>query len=238
MDKRVVLLGSGELAVRIGDWLLQRDDYDLVCVVPSVPEEPTSASLVRWSRVRGVPLVETGDCGDIAGVCGDRWQADIALSVGYPAVMNPSLVGTVGRCINLHNGPLPRYRGDSPINWALKNGERSHGVTVHEVTPVRNAGPIVGQVIFPIYPECDEVIDVTSRAIEYGYALLTQTLPILDRISPVRQDETRASGYTEEDRPALGDRQSSTRKRSPRNQRPAATSPVFRAARPTAAGSC
>ena len=216
MQEKVVLLGNGEVAVRIGDWLLQRDDYELTCVVPTVPETSASDSLIRWCSVRGIPLVESGHFGDIPGIDAGGPVADLALCVGYEEPLTPQLVAKVGRCLNLHNGALPRYRGDSPINWALKNGERMHGVTLHEVTPVQNAGPIVGQVTFPIYPECDEVIDVSGRVIEYGYTLLAQTLPILDRITPTAQDESQSSFYGVDDRDALGERREFTREQSRR----------------------
>ncbi len=214
MQKKVVLLGNGEAAVRIGDWLLQRDDYDLTCVVPTVPETSSSDSLIRWCGVRGVAFVESGHLSDIPGMDGSGPVADLALCAGYEETLTQQFVANVGRCLNLHNGPLPRYRGDSPINWALKNGERMHGVTLHEVTPVLNAGPIIGQVTFPIYPEFDEVIDVSGRAIEYGYTLLAQTLPILDRITPTAQDESQSSFYGVDDRDALGERREFTREQS------------------------
>ena len=116
--------------------------------------------------------------------------------------------------LNLHNGPLPRYRGVRPINWALKNGERSHGVTIHEVTPGVDAGPVVAQLTYSIYPEFDEVVDVYRRALEYGWALFRETMPILDRIAARPQDEQEASYYGVADLERLGERGGFTRELS------------------------
>lgn len=44
--------------------------------------------------------------------------------------------------LNLHLAPLPRYRGRHPLPWALINGERRFGVTIHAMTEAWDAGPI------------------------------------------------------------------------------------------------
>ncbi len=46
---------------------------------------------------------------------------------------------------NLHGSLLPRYRGRSPVNWVLINGEEVSGVTLHEMVEKPDAGPIVSQ---------------------------------------------------------------------------------------------
>ena len=45
--------------------------------------------------------------------------------------LKQNFIDSCKNIINLHNSPLPKYRGVRPINWALKNGEHSHGVTIH-----------------------------------------------------------------------------------------------------------
>ena len=75
----------------------------------------------------------------------------------------------------------------------MKNGETKHGVTIHEIIPEIDAGPIYAQLGYPIYPEFDEVIDVYEGALEYGWVLFSQTMPILDKIVPRPQDNRLAS---------------------------------------------
>ena len=85
-----------------------------------------------------------------------------------------------GDVINLHNSPLPKYRGVRPINWALKNNEETHGVTVHRVTKGIDDGPILGQVVYPIYPEIEEVEDVYNKALDYGWLLFKDVMTKYD----------------------------------------------------------
>lgn len=211
MNKTVLLLGKGELAIRIAMWFQRSADYQLSMVVPVIPEPGWTDSIIHWCQAQGVPYVQTGLCQDIPGVDKVDWSVDLAISVFYGRILPTWFIRKPNRILNLHNSPLPRYRGLDPINWALHNLETTHGVTMHEMTPCIDAGPIVSQIQYSIYPEIDEVIDVYGRALEYGYSLFTQTMPILDRIKPTPQNEIHATYYSKHDKARLGDRTDFTR---------------------------
>ena len=210
-QRNVVLLGKGALAIRIADWFCRSSEYGLQCVVPVVPEPDWTDSLAEWCSARGVPCIASGHYQDIPCVRAQNWSVDLAFSVFYDTIFPPWFIDKAKCFLNLHNGPLPRYRGVSPINWALKNGEDRHGVTIHMVTPGIDVGPIVAQVCYSIYPEFDEVIGVYQRALDYGYVLFEQTMPILDRVTPRPQNETEATYYGKQDDARLGERRSFTK---------------------------
>lgn len=214
MKQRVVLLGKGSLAVRIADWFLAHPDYDLRLVVPVIPEPRWTESLSAWADARHVPVVRSGHYRDIPDVLDDHWDTDLAFSVFYDKIIKEWFIKKCGRILNLHNSPLPKYRGVSPINWALKNGEHRHGVTIHEITPGIDDGPIYSQVSYSIYPEVDEVRDVYTRALEYGWTLFTQTLPLLGKIVPRPQDHAAATYYSAKQNAQLAERRSFTRAES------------------------
>jgi hypothetical protein len=212
--RRVVLLGKGTLAVKVADWFLQSHDWKLETVVPTVPEPSWTDSLIAWAEANGVPYVPSGRHGDLPGVRDDDWSVDLAVSVFYDRIIPKWLIDKCDRIVNIHNSPLPRYRGVSPINWALKNGESMHGVTIHEITPGIDDGPIISQVTYSIYPETDEVIDVYRRALEYAWVLFQQTMPLLDSITPRAQNESEATYYSRQHDDQLGERRSFTREQS------------------------
>ena len=56
--------------------------------------------------------------------------------------------------------------------------------------------------------------DVYARALEYGYMLFTQTMPMVDDITPRPQDDAQATYYSTSDNARLGDRRSFTRAES------------------------
>ena len=91
---------------------------------------------------------------------------------------------------------MPRYRGVRCINWALKNGEVEHGVSLHEIIQGIDEGPIYAQIKFSIYSDFEEVIDVFNRSLNYSFQLLVETLPILEKIKPREQNHSLATHYT------------------------------------------
>jgi methionyl-tRNA formyltransferase len=215
--RRAVVLGKGTLAIRIANWFLGSADYELEHVVPVIPEPTWTESLGAWARAREVPVVESGDWRDLPGEASAASVVhDFGISVFYDKILPAEFIGRFDRLLNLHNGPLPRYRGVSPINWALKNGETAHGVTIHELTRGVDRGPIVARLEYSIYPEFDEVADVYERALEYGWVLFSQTMPILDRIQARPQDEAQATYYSARDDELLDERSSFTRELSQR----------------------
>lgn len=48
-------------------------------------------------------------------------------------------------CINFHPSLLPKYRGPTPVNWAIINGETETGVTAHYMEEEFDKGDIIFQ---------------------------------------------------------------------------------------------
>lgn len=205
MSRSVVVLGKGDLAIQVADWFRASPDHELKCVVPVIPEPQWSGSLQGWAEAAGVPVVESGRYRDLAPDSDGR-VADLGISIFYDRIFDAAGIALFGRLLNIHNGPLPRYRGVSPINWALKNEEIEHGVTIHEITPGIDDGPIVAQLRYSIHPEVEEVIDVYQRALRYAWLLFEDTMPILDSIVARAQDEEQALYYGRKHDPLLEER--------------------------------
>jgi hypothetical protein len=68
-----------------------------------------------------VETVRTGHHKDIPDVLSKGWRRDLVMSVFYDKIIKPWVIGKGSKIIILHNGPLPMYRGVSPINRPLKN---------------------------------------------------------------------------------------------------------------------
>lgn len=202
----VIVLGKGDLAIKVADWFVQSERYELAGIVPVIPEPTWTQSFAGWARSNGVAVIESGHYKDLPETLLTDRGIDLAVSIFYDRIIKAWFIESCKRIINLHNGPLPRYRGVSPINWALKNGEYEHGVTIHEITPGIDDGPIVGQLKYSLYPEIDEVFDVYKRSLEYGWALFQQTIPLLHKIPPRKQEHEKATYYSKQDNPRLDDR--------------------------------
>ncbi|KAJ2078743.1 Methionyl-tRNA formyltransferase, partial [Coemansia sp. RSA 988] len=97
--------------------------------------------------------------------------------------------------INVHPSLLPKYRGPSPIQTALLNGDTVSGVTVLEVHPQKfDAGNILAQVPFVIEPQHKRA-DLMILMGHVGGGLVTKVLGQLDlvRKKALVQDESKVT---------------------------------------------
>lgn len=78
-------------------------------------------------------------------------------SVFRPPLLQVPLFGT----LNLHAGRLPEYRGGSPLNWQLINGEKVAGLSVIRADAGIDTGPVLASAVIPI--ESDTTISDLHR---------------------------------------------------------------------------
>ncbi|MER5172505.1 MULTISPECIES: phosphoribosylglycinamide formyltransferase [Thioclava] len=78
-------------------------------------------------------------------------KPDILCLAGFMRVLTPEFVERfAGRMLNIHPSLLPNYPGLHTHQRALDAGDTEAGCTVHEVTPVLDDGPILGQASVPV----------------------------------------------------------------------------------------
>lgn len=71
-------------------------------------------------------------------------QPDIAVSMNWISVIpKPFLDLFKYGVLNLHCGDLPRYKGNACPNWAILNGEKEIGITIHQMDEGLDSGPII-----------------------------------------------------------------------------------------------
>ena len=80
--------------------------------------------------------------------------------------------------INVHYSLLPKYRGASPVESAILNGETETGVTIQQMEFKMDSGPIIAQEKTNI-SENEKTPDLRRRLIKIGGKLLIKTLPRL-----------------------------------------------------------
>jgi methionyl-tRNA formyltransferase len=122
---------------------------------------------------------------------------DLIFSFYYRRMIPTAVLAAAKRgAFNMHGSLLPQYRGKAPVNWAVLNGERESGVTLHHMVARADAGDIVDQEAVPIGPG-DTAYDVMRRLVPAARRLLDRQLPALKAGTAPRwpQDETRASKY-------------------------------------------
>lgn len=96
--------------------------------------------------------------------------------------------------INIHYSLLPKYRGASPVESAILNGDNITGVSIQKMEYKMDSGPLIGIEETEIKPN-EKTIELKKRLIEIGGNLLVKILPkyLEGAIKPVKQDEISAT---------------------------------------------
>lgn len=96
--------------------------------------------------------------------------------------------------INIHPSLLPKYRGASPIQTALINGDEISGVSLMLVDEEVDHGPVLTQKEY-LFPKDKYYNEIASEMFSLGADMLVETLPayIAGEIKPVEQDHDKAT---------------------------------------------
>jgi phosphoribosylglycinamide formyltransferase-1 len=106
---------------------------------------------------------------------------EVALLAGYDQLLRPAYFAAFpGRTINIHPSLLPLHGGRGMVGLAvhaavLAAGEPETGVTIHDVTPVLDAGPPIRQVRVPVVPG-ESPADLAERVLAVEHRELVEVL--------------------------------------------------------------
>jgi phosphoribosylglycinamide formyltransferase-1 len=148
------------------------------------------------AATRGVPtrLLRRGDFGDASardtaiGSALTGAGVELAVLAGWDQLLLPSYFAAFGgRTINVHPSLLPAHGGPGMVGLAvhrsvLRSGEIETGVTIHEVTPELDGGPVLAQARVPVRPE-DDAETLAARVLVEEHRLLVETLRGLGRMA-------------------------------------------------------
>ena len=125
----------------------------------------------------------------------EQLKPDLVVVVAYGKILPDDCLNYPKYgCINVHASVLPKYRGASPIHYAVLNGDKTTGVTVQQMDSGIDTGDIL------CIKECEIGINDTT---EYMYEVLAplgaeammETISLIEngKLNPVKQDESKAS---------------------------------------------
>ncbi len=201
MRRRVVVIGRTRLAVAALDTLVRAGD-EVAGVIVDHDDDGTDGwqpSLRAAAERLGLPVLDppsVNDPGFVDQVA--ALAADHLLSFQAGPILRAPLIATARiAALNLHYGPLPRYRGVAPIGWAILNGEAAHGVTLHHIDPGVDSGPLVRSLSVPIEPT-DTGRSLYDRCVAAGIELFAMAWPelrLLDVVPGTPQEAATALYY-------------------------------------------
>ena len=122
-------------------------------------------------------------------------RPDFIFSFYYRSLIGESALKCARRAaLNMHGSLLPRYRGRAPVNWAILQGERETGATLHHMVAKADAGDIVDQQAVPIL--CDDTAqDVMDKVTTAAEMVMARSLPLLAAGTAARTPQPSDSPY-------------------------------------------
>ncbi|HEY2257431.1 MAG TPA: formyltransferase family protein [Variovorax sp.] len=96
---------------------------------------------------------------------------------------------------NMHGSLLPQFRGRAPVNWAVIEGARETGATLHRMNEKPDNGAIVDQCAVPILQD-DTAHEVFGKVVTAAEIVLARSLPgMLDGSAPERAQDLSKGRY-------------------------------------------
>lgn len=125
----------------------------------------------------------------------EKIKPDLVAVVAYGKILPPDFLSFPKYgCINIHASILPKYRGASPIHFAVLNGDKITGVTAQQMDEGLDTGDILHVKTAEI-GENDTTEYMYEVLAPLGAQVLMETIEMIENgsLKPVKQDESLAS---------------------------------------------
>lgn len=199
----LVFLGSDTIALPLLNWLAgEGSRVARVIAVFTQPDRPvgrgqkiTANGIKTWALEHGLPVYQPEKITEDVRAQLAALSADVSLVMAYGHILKQDFIDTprLGT-LNLHASLLPHYRGASPIQTAVANGERETGVSLMRIVRQLDAGPVADVERVPIEPR-DTALSIEEKLSTACVPLLARTLPKLasGKLVFVEQDHAAAT---------------------------------------------
>ena len=198
---KVVFMGTPDFAVPCLETLTQ-SRHKVIAVVTQ-PDRPRNRGQVTYCPVKeralelGIPVlqyekVSREGVDDIRAL-----NPDVIVTAAFGQMLSREFleIAPYG-VINVHASLLPKYRGSSPIQWAVVNGETKTGITIMKTAYKMDSGDIITQKEVAIGDDetAGELFEKLSLA---GAPELVKALDLLEdgKATFTPQDESKATYY-------------------------------------------
>ncbi|SFV66192.1 Methionyl-tRNA formyltransferase [hydrothermal vent metagenome] len=194
----VIFMGTPDYAEKILQKLIDTEDINVKAVYTQ-PDKPVGRKKVMTAPVvkllaleHGIPVYQPKKLRDESVVQELRKIAcDYIVVAAYGQIL-PKEILTYAPCINLHASILPKYRGASPIQQVLLNGESKTGVTAMLMDEGLDTGAILKVETVTVSDDTmvEELFDTLTAV---ATNLTVDVLKNYPTLTPIAQDETAAT---------------------------------------------
>ncbi len=170
---------------------------DLVITNPDRPagrgKKITESHVSQTARDYNIPVIKPEKLTDASEEI-KKMEPDLMVVAAYGQYI-PAWMINIPKygVLNVHPSLLPRYRGSSPIQYAIFNGDDKTGVTIMLINDEMDKGDILAQKDYPLSGK-ETYEDLFPILTFMGAELLVETITKLvnGEIEPVKQEESKA----------------------------------------------
>jgi len=123
------------------------------------------------------------------------FNIDLSIVVAYGKILPENIIQSpkLGT-INIHYSLLPKYRGASPLEGALLNGDTTTGISIQQMVFKLDSGPIIKEIEVPIDIDATKE-ELRASLIKLGGEALCSVIPDIysKNINPKYQEEEKAT---------------------------------------------
>jgi len=152
--RRIIFAGTPDFAVPYFNALGGDADFEIIGVItqpdkPSGRKQELAPSPVKQAAsALGIKIFQpeklTGNQGIISDI--KKLSPDLLVVVAYGLIIPQSMLDSFPQgAINVHPSLLPKYRGASPIQSAILNGEKTTGISIMLMDEKMDHGPLLAQ---------------------------------------------------------------------------------------------
>jgi len=208
MSARIVFFGNEQLTqglkkviTPIFDSLVETDHEILALVLPREPDSRSrnkaELTILKKAKENNIQVIFADQEEDLNTTL-KKLNADIGILASFGKIVKKSTIDLFPKgIINLHPSLLPKYRGTTPIESAILNGDKETGVSLMELSAKMDAGPVYEQVKISLNGN-ESKQELYETLGKLGAEMIIKNLPeiLSGELEPKAQDENQAT-YTE-----------------------------------------
>jgi len=198
MKNKIVYMGTPHYAKEILETLVHAEDME-VSLVLTQPDRAVGRKKVLTpppvkvlAEEQGIEVLQPSRLSD-EGMFESIQSAkpDFIIVAAFGQIL-PKNILDIAPCINLHASLLPQYRGASPVQQSLLNGDEKTGVTSMLMEEGLDTGDILEKIEFVI-PVDMRLHALMQQLTQDACRLTLQTVRNFKAITPMKQNEAQAS---------------------------------------------
>lgn len=193
---RILFAGTPNVALPALEWIFA-SEHELVGVLtrPAAAQGRSSelidSPVAIFAKTHSIPIYNSIDLPETKEAI---QSADLVVVIAYGKLISKEFLQMPKHgWINVHFSILPKYRGAAPVQRAIWNGEESTGISIFQLDPGMDTGPIFIQKTVSIF-EMESSGECLIRLSRMVPEVLDQTLlKILNLEPPLPQSEENSS---------------------------------------------